>query len=102
MSMCPRGVAIRKVPAPRDASHMLATTLPATLTLGAVDLTVKDLDRAVAWYQRSLGLRVHSHEATTAALGDGTVTVTTVILHEDPLAQPAGRHAGLYHFALLY
>jgi catechol 2,3-dioxygenase len=79
---------------------MLATTLPATLTLGPVDLTVKDLDRAVAWYQRSLGLRVHTHEATTATLGDGTVT--TVILHEDPLAQPAGRHAGLYHFALLY
>ena len=79
---------------------MLATTLPATLNLGAVDLTVKDLDRAVAWYQRSLGLRVHSHEATTATLGDGTVT--TVILHEDPQARPAGRHAGLYHYALLY
>ncbi len=79
---------------------MLATTLPATLTLGPVDLTVKDLDRAIAWYQRSLGLRVHSHEAATAALGDGTVT--TVILHEDPQARPAGRHAGLYHYALLY
>jgi len=75
-------------------------TLPATLTLGPVDLTVKDLDRAVAWYQRSLGLRVHSHEGTSAELGDGTVT--TVILHEDPLARPAGRHAGLYHYALLY
>jgi catechol 2,3-dioxygenase len=75
-------------------------TLPATLTLGAVDLTVANLDRAVAWYQRSLGLRVHSHEATEAQLGDGTVT--TVILHEDPQARPAGRHAGLYHYALLY
>ena len=75
-------------------------TLPDTLRLGPVDLTVADLDRAVAWYQRSLGLRVHSHEATTASLGDGSEVV--VILHEDPLAQPAGRHAGLYHFALLY
>jgi catechol 2,3-dioxygenase len=74
--------------------------LPATLTLGPVDLTVKDLDRAVAWYQRSLGLRVHAHEGATASLGDGTVA--TVILHEDPLARPAGRHAGLYHYALLY
>jgi catechol 2,3-dioxygenase len=74
--------------------------LPATLTLGAVHLTVSDLDRSVAWYQTSLGLRAHSHEPTTASLGDGATTV--LVLHEDPLAQPAGRHAGLYHYALLY
>src|SRR3954466_13574309 len=75
-------------------------TLPDTLRLGPVDLTVADLDRAVAWYQRSLGLRVHCHEADVAELGDGSETV--VILHEDPSARPAGRHAGLYHYALLY
>jgi catechol 2,3-dioxygenase len=74
--------------------------LPATLTLGAVHLTVSDLDRSVAWYQTSLGLRVHSHEPATASLGDGDFTV--LVLHEDPRAQPAGRHAGLYHYALLY
>jgi catechol 2,3-dioxygenase len=33
-------------------------------------------------------------------LGDGHETV--VVLHEDPAARPAGRHAGLYHYALLY
>ena len=76
------------------------TTLPATLRLGPVHLTVRDLDRAVAWYQRSLGLRVHRHEADVAELGDGADT--TVVLHEDPQALPAGRHAGLYHYALLY
>jgi catechol 2,3-dioxygenase len=75
-------------------------TLPDTLRLGPVDLTVADLDRAIAWYQRSLGLRVHTQEATSAELGDGRETV--VILHEDPSARPAGRHAGLYHYALLY
>ena len=74
--------------------------LPATLRLGAVHLTVADLDRAVAWYQRALGMRVHTHEAATAELGDGDETV--VVLHEDPLARPAGRHAGLYHYALLF
>ena len=37
-------------------------TLPDTLRLGAVDLTVRDLDRAVAWYQQSLGLRVHRQD----------------------------------------
>jgi catechol 2,3-dioxygenase len=75
-------------------------TLPANLRLGAVHLTVRDLDRAVAWYQRSLGLRVHRHDADVAELGDGSET--TVVLHEDPQALPAGRHAGLYHYALLY
>jgi catechol 2,3-dioxygenase len=75
-------------------------TLPATLRLGAVHLTVRDLDRAVAWYESSLGLRVHGQDTGVAELGDGSET--TVVLHEDPQAQPAGRHAGLYHYALLY
>src|SRR3954463_5237755 len=75
-------------------------TLPAALRLGAVDLTVADLDRAVAWYQRALGLRVHAQDVGVAELGDGTETL--VILHEDAQARPSGRHAGLYHYALLY
>lgn len=75
-------------------------SLPDTLRLGAVHLTVAALDRAVAWYQHSLGLRVHAHEIAVAELGDGNETV--VVLHEDPQARPPGRHAGLYHYALLY
>jgi catechol 2,3-dioxygenase len=78
----------------------IAPALPATLRLGAVHLTVADVDRAVDWYQRALGLRVHRHEAATAELGDGIETV--VVLYEDAQARPAGRHAGLYHYALLY
>jgi catechol 2,3-dioxygenase len=74
--------------------------LPASLELGPVHLTVSRLDRSVAWYQKALGLRVAGHEATRAALGDGTTTV--LVLVEDALARPAGRHAGLYHYALLY
>jgi catechol 2,3-dioxygenase len=84
----------------KESSPPTEPRLPATLRLGAVHLTVADVDRAVAWYQRSLGLRVHRHEAAEAELGDGTETV--VVLHEDPQARPAGRHAGLYHYALLY
>jgi catechol 2,3-dioxygenase len=74
-------------------------TLPAALRLGAVDLTVRDLDRAIAWYERSLGLRVIARGDGTAELGTDE---TVVILHEDPQARPPGRHAGLYHYALLY
>ena len=74
-------------------------TLPAALRLGAVDLTVRDLDRAIAWYERSLGLRVISRGEGTAELG---ADEAVVILHEDPQARPPGRTAGLYHYALLY
>ncbi len=76
------------------------TTLPAALRLGAVELTVRDLDRAVGWYQQVLGLRLHGRGEGWAELGDGSET--TVVLREDPQARPAGRHAGLYHYALLY
>ena len=85
---------------PRSMTSTATPVLPATLTLGAVSLTVSDLDRSVAWYQASLGLRVHSNVGTTATLGDGEFTVLELV--EDPSARPAGRHAGLYHYALLY
>jgi len=75
-------------------------SLPAALRLGPVHLTVAALDRSVAWYEQVLGLRVHARDSARAELGDGTETV--VVLREDPLARPAGRHAGLYHYALLY
>jgi catechol 2,3-dioxygenase len=77
-----------------------APALPNTLRLGPVHLTVADLARAVAWYQRSLGLRVHGQGRAHASLGDGRETL--VVVHEDPRARPAGLHAGLYHYALLY
>jgi catechol 2,3-dioxygenase len=75
-------------------------TLPGALRLGPVHLVVRDLQRAIEWYERALGLRVHARADGTAELGDGDETV--VVLEEDPDAIPAGRHAGLYHYALLY
>src|SRR3954452_10752858 len=85
---------------PRSMTSTTTPVLPATLTLGPVSLTVSDLDRSVAWYQTALGLRVHSQDGTSATLGDGSFTVLELV--EDPAARPAGRHAGLYHYALLY
>jgi catechol 2,3-dioxygenase len=87
-------------PAIFPSSPAAVTVLPAGLRMGSVELRVSDLDRSVAWYQQVLGLRLHSQAATGAELGDGTETV--LVLSEDPLARPAGRHAGLYHYALLY
>src|SRR3954467_8785676 len=82
------------------AARRSATPLPGTLSLGPVHLTVTNLAASTDWYERALGLRVHSREDGRAALGDGSTTV--LVLVEDPPAQPAGGHAGLYHYALLY
>jgi len=77
-----------------------ATPLPATLRLGPVHLTVSDLERSIAWYESALGLLVHTRADGSAELGDGSETV--LVLVEDRGARQAGRHAGLYHYALLY
>jgi catechol 2,3-dioxygenase len=85
---------------PVDLEALRPPVLPGALRLGPVHLTVRDLDRSVDWYQRALGLRVHERDDGTAFLGDGVEA--SVVLHEDLQARPAGRHAGLYHYALLY
>jgi catechol 2,3-dioxygenase len=74
--------------------------LPATLRLGAVRLTVSDLDRSVAFYEEAIGLRPHSREEAVASMGAGGEDL--VVLHEEAGARRAGRHAGLYHYALLF
>jgi catechol 2,3-dioxygenase len=74
--------------------------LPATLRLGAVHLTVTDLDRSVAFYESSIGLRVHHREDGVVTMGVGDEDL--LILYEEQGARRAGRHAGLYHYALLF
>jgi catechol 2,3-dioxygenase len=75
-------------------------TLPATLRLGPVHLTVTDLDRSVEFYERSIGLRTNRRGDGEAVLGAGGEDL--LVLVEEPDARRAGRHAGLYHFALLH
>jgi len=77
-----------------------AAKLPATLRLGAVHLTVSDLDRSVGFYEDATGLRLHRREDGVAAMGVGGEDL--IVLHEEPRARRAGRHAGLYHYALLF
>jgi catechol 2,3-dioxygenase len=82
------------------ADPALAPQLPDTLRLGPVHLTVSDLDRSVAFYERSLGLRLHDRDGEIATVGAGAEDL--VVLVEEAGAVPGGRHAGLYHFALLF
>jgi catechol 2,3-dioxygenase len=79
-----------------------AHPLPDTLRLGPVHITVSDLQQSLAWYQDTLGLQIHAREddQARAELGDGDFT--SLVLVEERGARAAGRHAGLYHYALLY
>ena len=77
-----------------------APTLPATLRLGATHLTVSHLDGSIAFYERSLGLQVHDRAQDRAVLGAGGEDL--LVLVEVPGAGLGGRHAGLYHVALLF
>lgn len=72
------------------------------LRLGAVRLRVTDRDRAVAFYRDVIGLTwLGETDDRIAQLGtpDGAVVVE---LAANADLQAAGRHAGLYHVALLY
>ena len=63
-------------------------------------LTVSDLDRSIAFYESAIGLQLARRDGSEAALGAGGDDL--LVLVEEPDARRAGRHAGLYHFALLY
>jgi catechol 2,3-dioxygenase len=90
---------------PRDPEQLEAAGAGATAdlspatTVGAVHLTVADLDRSIAYYTRSIGLRVLDHGGGRSILGAGDKGL--LVLAEEPAARVVGRHTGLYHFALL-
>jgi catechol 2,3-dioxygenase len=83
-------------------------TLPATLRLGPVHLTVTDLDRSAGFYESAIGLTTLRRGDGEAVLGAGGEDLLgaggeeLLVLVEEPDARRAGRHAGLYHFALLH
>jgi catechol 2,3-dioxygenase len=68
--------------------------------LGAVELTVTDLERSIRFYEEAIGLELHHRKDGKAYLGAGGGDL--LVLVEEPEASRAGRHAGLYHFALLH
>jgi catechol 2,3-dioxygenase len=78
----------------------MSATLPGDLRLGPVRIAVTDLERSVPFYENSIGLQLQRRENGTAAMGTGDEEL--VVLEEQPDARPAGRHAGLYHYALLH
>ena len=78
-----------------------APVLPASLRVGAVELTVTDLDRSVAFYENAIGLQAappRGRRAPRSAAAARTCSSSSRTRN----ARPAGRHSGLYHFALLH
>jgi catechol 2,3-dioxygenase len=90
---------------PRDPEELEAAgapahaELPAATTVGAVHLTVSDLERSVDYYGGAVGLTVFARDGDSVSLGAGEREL--VVLVEEPGASPAFGHTGLYHFALL-
>jgi len=91
--------------APRDPEEVEATGGPAMAeisaqtTVGAVHLTVSDLERSLGYYQHAIGLRLLEHRGGLARLG--VERRELLVLVEEAGAKPAYGYTGLYHFALL-
>jgi catechol 2,3-dioxygenase len=90
---------------PRDPEEATAAgapalaEIPAATRVGAVQLTVSDLERSVGYYESAIGLSVREHAGDRATLGAGGEALLDLV--EQPGARPARGHCGLYHFALL-
>jgi catechol 2,3-dioxygenase len=85
-----------------------SATIAASTTLGPVHLTVADLVRSIAYYEREIGLTLleggpgrtsTSPAGRRAVLGVGERAL--LVLVEQPGAHPVSHSTGLYHFALL-
>jgi catechol 2,3-dioxygenase len=85
-----------------------SATIAAATSLGPVHLTVADLARSIAYYERAVGLTLLDGApggTSTAPTGRravlGTGERALLVLVEQPGARPANHSTGLYHFALL-
>jgi catechol 2,3-dioxygenase len=90
----------------RQREHGIAPPghrLPETTYPGPVVLQVAELERSLAWYGGTLGLRLLEREAGGAVLAPHGEDHPLVELRERRGAAPAppGGRPGLYHFALL-
>src|SRR5262245_11497382 len=73
---------------------------PAT-TIGAVHLTISDLDRSIRFYESHLGLAVHGRDERSASLGVASTRDDLLVLSQCERAPRVRGTTGLYHFAVL-
>jgi catechol 2,3-dioxygenase len=91
--------------APRDPEELGTTAEPThaaiadEATVGAVHLTVGDLEPSLDYYRTEIGLTVLEQGGGEASLGTGGRELLHLV--EQRGAQPPSPATGLYHFALL-
>ena len=91
--------------APRDPEELEATASPVAVelspstTVGAVQLTVSDLEQSLRYYRTALGLDLHEHGGGRASFGAGGRELLVLVEHAG--ARPVPGATGLYHFALV-
>lgn len=73
--------------------------ISAAAKIGAVSLTVSDLERSIDYYTHKMGLQLMQREDATARLGSGGRA--WLDLHGQPGAKKPPKTTGLYHFAVL-
>ena len=76
----------------------MTATIDSATTMGAVALSVANLERSLAYYQHTIGMSILHVDAASATLGVGTRPLLR--LREVPGARLVRRATGLYHFAL--
>ncbi len=78
----------------------MSSGLPGSASIGAVDLVVRDLDRSLDFYKRTIGFSELGRAGGVAELGAGDRTLLR--LRGEPEAPPRPPHTtGLFHFAIL-
>jgi len=95
--------------APKDPEEVIAAGASATAeidprtTVGAVHLTVTDLERSTSFYRDGIGLEVLGHEEGRTSFGVTSPAgpLELVVLRENRRASAGHGYSGLYHLALL-
>jgi catechol 2,3-dioxygenase len=72
-----------------------------TVYTGEVNIKVSNLDRAISFYQNIIGLKVLNKSAERVILTANGNTPLVTLEQPSDVIPLAGRHSGLYHYALL-
>ncbi len=83
-----------------QTSNKTDFSLHADVGVGAVSLTVANLENQIRFYQEALGCKLHAREGNKATLGSDNNALLHLI--EEPNLKKYRSVTGLYHFAVLF